>query len=116
MSVEDTFETDIADESILLAELEKIADRLWPRVEKAHAIGRTVTLKIKLGDFRILTRSRTLPHAVRERAEIIETGRALLRAQMPLPMGARLLGLGLHNLEAERDTDRVEARQFVLAI
>lgn len=116
VSVEDTFETDIVDEAILVGELEQIAGRLWPRVEKAHAIGRTVTLKIKLGDFRIITRSRTLPHAVRDRGEIFETGCALLRAQLPLPMGARLLGLGLHNLAGEADMDKVEARQFELAI
>jgi DNA polymerase-4 len=116
VSVEDTFETDLLDEASLVAELDKIADRLWPRVEKAHAVGRTVTLKIKLSDFRILTRSRTLPHAVCNRDEIFETGCALLRAQLPLEKGARLLGLGLHNLAAEPDRDVVEVRQFELAI
>ena len=116
VSVEDTFETDLLDEASLIAELDKIADRLWPRVEKAHAVGRTVTLKIKLSDFRILTRSRTLPHVVHSREEIFETGCALLRAQLPLERGARLLGLGLHNLAAEPDRDCVEVRQFELAI
>ncbi|MET0361426.1 MAG: DNA polymerase IV [Sphingobium sp.] len=116
VSVEDTFEFDLLGEEALLAELVQIADRLWPRVEKAHAIGRTVTLKIKLADFRILTRSRTLPHAVRSRDEVFETGCALLRAQLPLPLGVRLLGLGLHNLAEERDTEQVEVRQFQLAI
>ncbi|HEX7871498.1 MAG TPA: DNA polymerase IV [Sphingobium sp.] len=116
VSVEDTFETDLIDEASLVTELDKIADRLWPRVETAHAIGRTVTLKIKLSDFRILTRSRTLPHAVQSRDEIFETGCALLRAQLPLERGARLLGLGLHNLAEEPDRDSVEVRQFELAI
>ncbi|MCE7795142.1 DNA polymerase IV [Sphingobium sufflavum] len=117
VSVEDTFETDISDADALLAQLGQIADRLWPRIEKAHAVGRTVTLKIKLGDFRTLTRSRTLPHAVRDRAEIQETGFALLRAQLPLPMGARLLGLGLHNLAEDSDTVAPpRAHQFELAI
>jgi DNA polymerase-4 len=117
VSVEDTFEHDLLDEDALVAALDEIANRLWPRVEKAHAIGRTVTLKIKLSDFRILTRSRTLPHAVHDRAQILETGRALLRAQLPLPLGARLLGLGLHNLEENSDTEaRPEARQFELTL
>ncbi|CAN5368478.1 hypothetical protein BH10PSE13_BH10PSE13_11160 [soil metagenome] len=88
-------------------------------MEKAHAIGRTVTLKIKLSDFRILTRSRTLPQAVSSEGEVLETGLALLRAQLTLPMGARLLGLGLHNLAEEEEKkvkEIVEARQFELAI
>jgi DNA polymerase-4 len=117
VSVEDTFETDLSDEAALVAELDKIADRLWPRVEKAHAIGRTVTLKIKLSDFRILTRSRTLPHAVRDRGEIWETGVALLRGALPLAGGARLLGLGLHNLaDVAEEKEAVPPRQLELAI
>jgi len=120
VSVEDTFETDLIEEAALVAELARIAERLWPRVEKAHAIGRTVTLKIKLSDFRILTRSRTLPHAVGSEAQVLETGLALLRAQLPLPLGARLLGLGLHNLAEEEEKAKVkdvpEQRQFELAI
>src|SRR5690606_7815174 len=60
ISVEDTFTSDIGAEALLLAELAKIAARLWSRLGQAHASGRTVTLKIKLGNFRILTRSRTL--------------------------------------------------------
>ncbi|MET0240493.1 MAG: DNA polymerase IV [Sphingobium sp.] len=117
VSVEDTFETDLIDGAALEAELARIADRLWPRIERSHAIGRTVTLKVKLSDFRILTRSRTLPQPVRDREEIFETGRALLQAQLPLPLGARLLGLGLHNLAEEPpDRDIVEVRQFELAI
>lgn len=116
VSVEDTFATDIAEEPILVARLARIADRLWPRIERAEAVGRTVTLKIKLADFRILTRSRTMPHPVRNRDEIFEAGRSLLCAQLPLPMGARLLGLGLHNLAEEGERQRMTAHQLELAI
>jgi len=98
ISVEDTFESDIGAEELLIAELEKIAARLWERVGAAHALGRTVTLKIKLGDFRILTRSRTLPAAPANAQDLLAIGAELLRAQLPLPIGARLLGLGLSNL------------------
>lgn len=103
VSVEDTFSTDLFEEVALMARLEHIADRLWPRIEKAGAVGRTVTLKIKLADFRILTRSRTLAQPVQDRAQIYETGCALLGAELPLPQGARLLGLGLHNLAPEEE-------------
>jgi DNA polymerase-4 len=98
ISVEDTFATDIGAEDALLAELEKVATRLWSRVTAASALGRTVTLKIKLGDFRILTRARTLPAPPCDAGDLFAIGAALLRAQLPLPIGARLLGLGLSNL------------------
>jgi len=101
ISVEDTFERDIGAEEELVAALAKIADRLWTRVESAHAIGRTVTLKIKLGDFRIMTRARSLPQPPASARETLAIGVDLLRAQLPLPIGARLLGLGLSNMVGE---------------
>jgi DNA polymerase-4 len=101
VSVEDTFDRDIGVEAELIAQLDRIAARLWPRVERAHAFGRTVTLKIKLGDFRILTRAKSFPTPVLDPDQLAETGRALLRAQLPLPMGARLLGLGLSNFASD---------------
>lgn len=117
ISVEDTFGSDIGAEELLLAEMEKIAARLWARLGKAHASGRTVTLKLKLGDFRILTRSRTLTAPPVGPEDLLVIGADLLRAQLPLPIGARLLGLGLSNLV---DTDGAERpgepeRQLCLA-
>ncbi len=117
ISVEDTFETDIGAEDKLLAELEKVAGRLWQRVTAAQANGRTVTLKIKLGDFRILTRSRTLIAAPVSAEDLFAIGSDLLRAQLPLPIGARLLGLGLSNLVApEGEDDDEEDGQLRLAL
>jgi DNA polymerase-4 len=117
ISVEDTFLRDIGAEEELIAELGKIADRLWTRVESAHAVGKTVTLKIKLGDFRIMTRSRTLPAAPPSAIALRDTGVELLRAQLPLPMGARLLGLGLSNLVAEEgEVERETQAQLSLAL
>ena len=107
ISVEDTFSSDIGAEGKLVEALGEIASRLWQRVEASHALGRTVTLKIKLGDFRILTRSRTLAGAPADAAELLGIGVDLLRAQMPLPIGARLLGLGLSNLVGEEESEPV---------
>ena len=116
ISVEDTFATDIGAEELLVAELEKIAARLWTRVLAAQAFGRTVTLKIKLGDFRILTRSRSLPAPPVDAADVCAIGAQLLRAELPLPVGARLLGLGLSNLvEAEDEEEEAQPVQFKLA-
>lgn len=118
ISVEDTFETDIGADDALLAKLGKVAARLWKRAASAQSYGRTVTLKIKLGDFRILTRSRTLPAPPGSEEELYELGAEILRAQLPLPMGARLLGLGLSNLvdEDEPENPIVEDAQFRLAL
>jgi DNA polymerase-4 len=114
ISVEDTFFTDMTGEAELVAELDRISERLWERIGKAGAYGRTVTLKLKFADFAIITRSRSFPGAVRDPNLIAATGRALLRAELPLRMGARLLGLGVHNLEDAQANEETE--QLRLAI
>ncbi len=117
ISVEDTFFRDIGAEEELIAELAKIADRLWTRVETSHALGKTVTLKIKLGDFRIMTRARSLPAPPPSAKALLEVGIELLRAEMPLPIGARLLGLGLSNLLGEEaETEAKPVRQLTLEL
>ena len=63
--------------------------------------GRTVTLKVKYGDFTLITRSKSFGAAVPDLAAFTVAGQALLTALHPLPKGIRLLGLGLHNLSEE---------------
>ncbi len=100
ISVEDTFFDDLRAEEALVTEIDRIAQSLWSRIEQNRLYGRTVVLKIKFADFRIITRSRSFSAPVRDAATLAEAGRMLLRAQLPLSMGARLLGLGVHNLES----------------
>lgn len=115
VSVEDTFFDDLIGEEALVREIERIATSLWGRIEKAQAYGRTVVLKVKFADFRIITRSKSLPAAVRSPDLLAETARGLLRAQLPLRMGARLLGLGVHNLEGEEAVEQ-EGTQLALLL
>jgi DNA polymerase-4 len=98
VSAERTFDEDLRDPDRLAAELERIAGYAWDRVERAEVVGRTVTLKVKFGDFTTITRSKSFGAAVPDLAVFTATGQALLAALHPLPRGIRLLGLGLHNL------------------
>ncbi|MBB3981226.1 DNA polymerase-4 [Sphingobium fontiphilum] len=115
ISVEDTFFDDVTDRDRLVAEIDRIAANLWGRAERARARGRTVVLKIKFADFRIITRSHSLHAAVASSDLLAQIGRDLLLAQLPLRMGARLLGLGIHNLEDDGDEDGAGG-QLALAI
>ena len=114
VSVEDTFFDDLITQEALVTEIDRIAHSLWTRIEKSGAYGRTVVLKIKFADFRIITRSRSLSAPVRSAELLAETGRALLIAQLPLRMGARLLGLGVHNLDSEEPAEGVQQLSFLL--
>jgi DNA polymerase-4 len=98
VSAERTFDQDLRDPDRLAAELERIAGYAWDRVNRAEVAGRTVTLKVKFGDFTLITRSKSFPAPVPDQGAFSVAGQALLAALHPLPKGIRLLGLGLHNL------------------
>jgi DNA polymerase-4 len=98
VSAERTFDEDLTDPDRLAAELERIAGYAWDRVKRAEVAGRTVTLKVKYGDFTIITRSKSFGSVVPDQDTFAAAGQALLAALHPLPKGIRLLGLGLHNL------------------
>ncbi|GAA4749478.1 DNA polymerase IV [Sphingomonas daechungensis] len=98
VSAERTFDEDLTDPDRLASELERIAGYAWARVERADVTGRTVTLKVKFGDFTNITRSKSFPAPIEELSSFTEAGQVLLAALFPVPKGIRLLGLGLHNL------------------
>lgn len=113
VSAERTFDEDLRDPERLAAELARIAGYAWDRVKRAEVTGRTVTLKIKYGDFRIVTRSKSFASNVPDQEAFARAGQSLLDTLHPLPKGIRLLGLGLHNLTEDKV---LESHQLGLAI
>lgn len=98
---ERTFERDISSGSALRETLERIIEIVWERIERSGSSGRTVTLKLKFNDFTPLTRARSLPRVVADKAEFADLARALLDSQLPLAKPVRLMGLTLSALEGE---------------
>ncbi len=98
VSAERTFDEDLSDPQRLASELERIAGYAWARVERAQVVGRTVTLKVKFGDFTLITRSKSFPDPVPGIQDFAAAGQVLLSGLIPVRRGIRLLGLGLHNL------------------
>lgn len=98
VSAERTFDEDLTDPARLAVELERIAGLAWTRIERAEVAGRTVTLKVKYGDFTLITRSRSFAAPVQDQLRFTHAGLDLLTGLHPLSKGIRLLGLGLHNL------------------
>ena len=102
ISVEDTFEKDV-----LLSETEpmvrRLAEKLWLASRKEARVARTVVLKLKTSDFKILTRSHTgsaPPVSCDELTEIALKLRE--RVTLGPQQRYRLVGVGLSNFrEAE---------------
>ncbi|MBO9714552.1 DNA polymerase IV [Sphingomonas sp.] len=97
---ETTFSRDLTDPPEIEAGVERMADEVWAWCEKAGAFGRTVTVKIKYADFRIVTRSRSFPTIVASRSQLRDTSRDLVRLVLPTDHGIRLVGVTVSSFEA----------------
>lgn len=106
---ETTFPTDLFTWDELIDGLQGPVDDLWADCQRLRCTGRTLTLKIKFADFQQITRSRSFAQPVGSPEQLTYLAHELLRTQMPLPKGVRLLGVSLANLEATDGTpDRLE--------
>ena len=111
VSVEDTFEHDV-----LLAETEpmirRLAEKLWSASRKEARIARTVVLKLKTSEFKILTRSHT-PGSPPSSCEELTDIALQLRERVGLQpqQRFRLVGVGLSNFQ-DREANRSQADLF----
>ncbi|MEA3032774.1 MAG: polymerase [Sphingomonadales bacterium] len=115
VSAEDTFLTDLTDPDDLQAELARIGRTVWRRIEAKGLAGRTVNLKVKYSDFRIVTRARSLDRPVAGLAEFLALGAGLLDTLLPPEKSIRLLGLGLSGL-GEEEAAEPAARELELPL
>lgn len=114
VGAERTFDRDFTTENELLLAMEPVIDAAWKRIERAGATGRTLTLKVKFADFRIITRSQTQGSVIATRTAVAEIGTDLLRALLPVDVGIRLLGLTLSGLcdTSAAEVQRQETLEF----
>jgi DNA polymerase-4 len=97
VSHEETYAVDRYELDELHVEVVRMADSVATRMRKAGLLGRTVTLKIRYGDFSTITRSRTGPAGLAEGPAITALALLLLQ-EVDLSPGVRLLGVGVSNL------------------
>lgn len=97
VSAEDTFERDVP-----LSETEpmirRLAEKTWAASRKESRIARTVVLKLKTSEFKILTRSHTSPHPPSSCDELTNIALSLReRISLGPRQRFRLVGVGLSN-------------------
>ena len=97
---ETTFDTDLTGNAEIEAGVLEMAEDVWAWCEKAQEFGRTVTVKVKYGDFQIITRSRSLTAGLVDRREALrDMSLSLIRSVLPTPKGIRLVGVTVSNFE-----------------
>ena len=94
---ETTFERDLTDPSEIEAGVLRMAQDVWRWCETSGSFGRTVTVKVKFGDFQQITRSRSQPAAVTTLDNLRQSALDLLRSVFPPAKGIRLVGVTVSN-------------------
>lgn len=107
ISAETTFPTDVGPETWGPA-LRELSQKVASRARRAGLVGRTVGVKIRFGDFRTITRDRTLPVTTDVGREVHDTAHSLVKASAGAPL--RLVGVRLSKLADAT----VTARQVTL--
>jgi DNA polymerase-4 len=105
IGAEMTFDTDVSDPALLRRSMLALAEKVGARLRGSGNVGRTVSIKVRLADFRTVNRSRTVPTSTDVAREIFETSWALFRALGPSEQ-IRLIGVRVEGLTAAATTSR----------
>lgn len=101
---EQTMEEDITMQSQMIIELYHIVLELEQRLHKAEFKGKTLTLKIKYGDFKIINRSLTADKILKTKDDILPLAKKLLKkVDYSASHPVRLVGLSVSNPETEEE-------------
>lgn len=104
ISKETTFFEDTADADILDGHLWRLAEQVADRAKAKALSGRTVTLKLKRGDFQLVTRRHALAEPTQLTDRIYRAARDLYdHAGVRGPY--RLIGVGISDLAPEAEAD-----------
>ena len=94
---EETFARDVVSLDRLGVELLRMTDAVATRLRAGRTAGRTVSIKVRFGDFRTVTRSSTLAAPTDATHQIAAVARGLL-AEVDVVAGVRLLGVSVSQL------------------
>jgi len=98
VSQETTFVKDVTDRAKLWGTIRSLSDAVAGRLQGHGVLARTVTLKIRYGDFLVVSRSASLSTPTDDSAAIARTAALLVRANWDKRRPIRLVGVGASRL------------------
>ncbi|MCK7594205.1 DNA polymerase IV [Pseudomarimonas salicorniae] len=112
ISAEDTFAEDLP----LAATgetIERLSERVWQAQQRERRIGRSVVLKLKTREFRLLTRTLTPAQPPHDLGELVRIALGLRqRVDLPNTTRYRLVGVGLTNFDEIASSQALQAELF----
>ncbi|HLW42290.1 MAG TPA: DNA polymerase IV [Flavobacterium sp.] len=97
IGAERTFQENLTSVIYLQERLKDICEEVSNRLQKRNLAGKTIILKIKYSDFKVQTKSLTLPYYISNFEILLDTASGLLQEQL-LKTSVRLLGIQVSNL------------------
>jgi DNA polymerase-4 len=101
VSCETTYARDLDDWQEINRQIQLLAEEVAGDLKRKGLRARTVTIKVRYGDFTTVTRSHTAEHYTDARVEIVNRAQTLLERTEAATRPVRLLGVGAHALQGE---------------
>ncbi|MDR2814462.1 MAG: DNA polymerase IV [Prevotellaceae bacterium] len=114
VSAESTFLHDKDSPVLLNVELYHLANEVMQRIKEDAFFGKTITVKVKYANFKVITRSKTFPCRVTDFRFLWNVAKEILRQVDLSQQKVRLLGLGVSNAgdEPEKKYTQLELNLF----
>lgn len=98
IGVERTFQVDVSDRQAIHNTVLYLAHKTAARVRKAGLVGKTITVKLRWGDFTTVTRSRTLAQPTDVAVDLVAASAEIIDVLMSQNPAIRLIGIRLEGL------------------
>lgn len=106
VGAEETFPYDISDPEVIRRELLRLAEKVGARLRAGGNSGRTISVKLRMADFKTFTRARTLPEPTDLARVIYATACELYEGSGLERVQLRLVGVRVENLAPVGQTSR----------
>ena len=112
ISYEQTFPQDIDHVELLEQEVWRMSARLAESLQRIGLVARTVTLKLRFGDFATITRSHSWEKATAKPEAVYQAARDLFQRHCPEGRSVRLVGVALSNLRPRQEPGQLAMREI----
>jgi len=115
IGAERTYEENLTTVDEVKTKLVDVIAIMWERCQAKEMIGKTVTLKVRFGDFRTVTRSTTQEHLF-TKEEVVRFAFNLLPYEEIAADGVRLLGITMSNFSGENDDEDARDKKYPIQL